>query len=543
VFDRTFGATSELEAALKVAIYLEDESVIGWDSVARQFINDHKVESAKEFDGQKKTVKDILMRTMIELPRNREKKVTVLEIMELKRKYAQENRTFPRRTKKRTTPELSILFGKCEIFDVFSSICNSYVFRLRAKIVKIVKENEMLNRSPEDHAKEQQRRQLVAGALLLYKAIHYTHQPTAIHWTPEQCELLNLDDSDKCGISGYVAASDLIRVFLDLGVLKAGTYFLDVGGGLGHVVFLASTFGVKCSIGVEVHFPTVATSVAAFKKITRSEKHRSLLRSPVILHEGSAAYIRDVSPVDVVFSFIGCDILAKYVAQIVTYSESVETVVLVYTHSSYLIDYGFLGDGDLEDQDASNLMDHISCGSASMPGGNSYQVIALLMTPHRRQRMRTILESQCFESLLPDEWAVIKECIDDEATRTAYMDNYIRDHFEFRPLLERAKHAPVTLASEYVPSSSSSSSSSSCASYAGPSSGSCVGLAHATTSKKRKASGKASEDIDREALLARIVVENASHRKQHAARVAENASLKKQVEDLSSIVAENVHCS
>jgi len=523
VFERKVLASSEFEAYLKISIYLEDEVEDAWSRVARKFIDDSEAEPTKEFDSQKTTVKHVLMTTLIELPRNKDKRDVVLEIMELKKKYAESNTSFPRRSKKKSlTPELRKLFRKCDIFDGYSCICNTYVARIRQMIVKMVKENDLLNMTPEDHIKEKQKNELVTSASLMYKVIHCTHQPTAIHWTSEQCERLNLDDSDICGISGYLSACDLIRAFSKLGLLKPDTIFLDVGSGFGHVVIVVSLFGVKCSIGFDVHFPTVATSLAALSKIMNRGKLRGLLKSPIVLYEASAAFMKDVSPVDVVYSFIGCHYLAEYVAKIVAYSTTVKHVVLVITHNSYLEQYGFLGDGDLVDQDASNLTDHIFCGSASMPGGASYPIIALYMTPARRQRMKAILERDCKPIFLPDHWVEIKKAIENEDIRMAYMDNYIDDKFKNRPLTLRAMHSPVTLMSEYTPASSSSSSSSSSllsSSSSSSSSSSCV--EHTATRKKRKASGKASEEESREVLLASVAAENASLR-------TENASLKKQ---------------
>ena len=228
MFEGSVAASTDLEAVLKVAIYLEHETESTWQRVARQFVADNPSESVKHFDEQKTVVKDVMMRTLAELPRYEAIKNDVLEIMERKKKDV--TNPIPRRSKTRKyTPEMKALFAKVTKWESLDSTCRNYLQRIRLKTNAIVKEDRIRNLSPEEQAAEQTRRDLCTAALLLYKVIHFTPQPTALHWTTAQQERLNLEDSDTCGISGFLSSTDLIRVLSIPGLLNANTYFLDIG--------------------------------------------------------------------------------------------------------------------------------------------------------------------------------------------------------------------------------------------------------------------------------------------------------------------------
>ena len=86
MFEGSVAASTDLEAVLKAAIYLEHKTESTWQRVARQFVADNPSESVKHFDEQKTVVKDVMMRTLAELPRYEAIKNDVLEIMERKKK-------------------------------------------------------------------------------------------------------------------------------------------------------------------------------------------------------------------------------------------------------------------------------------------------------------------------------------------------------------------------------------------------------------------------------------------------------------------------
>jgi hypothetical protein len=226
---------------------------------------------------------------------------------------------------------------------------------------------------------------------------------------------------------------------------------------MGHVVCIVSMFCVASSIGFEIHFPTVAASVAVYTKLMKSAKTRDLLQSPIIIREANAKHMSDVSPVTVLFCFVGCTYLAQYAAKLCANSATVMHVILVCTHIEYLQQYGFVGDGD----EAGTLRDHIYCGSASMAGGHSYPIIVLSMTPRRRARMLDILKREYEPVSSPDHWIDIKENIENDASRREYLRTYVDDHFLNRTLKDRAKNKPVRFVPEPPPEPSSEPPSSS----------------------------------------------------------------------------------
>ena len=102
---------------------------------------------------------------------------------------------------------------------------------------------------------------------------------------------------------------------------------------MGHVILIVSMFCVAASIGFEIHFPTTAVSVAVYTKLMKSAKTSGLLKSPIIIREANAKHMSDVSPVTVVFCFVGCTYLAQYTAKVCAYSPTVMHVILVCTHA------------------------------------------------------------------------------------------------------------------------------------------------------------------------------------------------------------------
>jgi len=228
MFEGSVVASTELEAVLKVAIYLEHESETTWKRVARCFIAANPSDSVKHFDEQKPAVKDAMMKTLAELPRYAAIKDAVLEIMERKRQYLT-NPIPPRPKKKPYTPAMKTLYAKVAKWESLNNLSRGYLYLIRKHINVIVKEDHIRNLTPGEQAVEQKRREHCTAALLIYKVIQFTPQPTALHWTTDQQERLNLEDSDTCGISGFLSSTDLIRVFSIPGLLNAKTRFLDLG--------------------------------------------------------------------------------------------------------------------------------------------------------------------------------------------------------------------------------------------------------------------------------------------------------------------------
>ena len=239
---------------------------------------------------------------------------------------------------------------------------------------------------------------------------------------------------------------------------------------------VAFIFHIKSSIGIELHHPTVAASVLAYEKLTKASSLLStLLKSPVVIHEANAQYMGDVNPATILFSFMGCIILAKFVAMMCANSQSVEYVIVICTHSEYLSKFGLLDYGeDNEDVDAANVTDYKQLGSLKMAGGLAYPVHVFRMkgTPagdRRRRRMLRIMGG--LDAVpIPDSnyrgsiWSEIKRSIEEKAHRDEYLGSYL-PKYKTRGSNERTANAPET----YVPSmwthahreSSSSPSSSS----------------------------------------------------------------------------------
>jgi len=187
--------------------------------------------------------------------------------------------------------------------------------------------------------------------------------------------------------------------------------------------------------------------VAVYTKLMKSAKTSGLLKSPIIIREANAKHMSDVSPVTVVFCFVGCTYLAQYTAKVCAYSPTVMHVILVCTHAEYLKQYGFVG----EEDEPNTISDHMYCGSAAMSGGHSYPIILLSMTPRRRARMLRILDREYEPVSSPDHWIDVKENIENDASRQEYLRTYVDDHFVNRELKDRAKNKPERFVPEPPP--------------------------------------------------------------------------------------------
>jgi hypothetical protein len=220
----------------------------------------------------------------------------------------------------------------------------------------------------------------------------------------------------------------------------------------------------------------------------------------------------DISPVNLVYSFVGCNYLAEFVAKAAAHSTTVVHVILVYTHLSFLTDFGFLGDGDKEDASASNLSDHFYCGNAKMPAGQGYPSIVLMMTTRRRDRMLAKLRNY-EEVKKPDHWVDIKEKLVNKNSRDAYLSSYVQTYLD-HDIGDRAANSTE----RYVPGSS-----------APPTSEQGMKAAATTSSKKRKDEGKGRAGTDESEELAALRVLVA----QQSARIEElegtNKELKKTI--------------
>ena len=250
-----------------------------------------------------------------------------------------------------------------------------------------------------------------------------------------------MDDSDNSGISGYLSATDIVTIYhkaraqLKIDILNEDTVFCDIGSGRGHVTLTVALFGIKASVGFDVHKASVLSSILAYLKLTKKEDEvsRRLKDTPVILQEASAANMLDIGPVTSVFSFMGCDFLAQLVANILANTVSIRTGVIVYTHDDYLTKYGLVVEG--EDVEG---VDHHRVGNARMPGGKSYPAVLVLMSERKRHRIKRKLEDGGWDHTAdPNDWPKIEESISDVACRDKYREEY-EDKFLDAPKGRRA---------------------------------------------------------------------------------------------------------
>jgi Ca2+-binding EF-hand superfamily protein len=218
--------TEAVAGLLTAAVSVEEQKLVVWEGVAQQFVDENGDGSAVTFTVQRPQFLEATMRIYVAHDRNAHMQAAVLNIMALKKNSGKQITSLPK--KKRNEPQ-EIASQRVErlLERAVRNTAQSYLSRVLVHIKRIVNDNRMANMTPEEHENEAKIQAACKTVADVHRVIRGVPQPTAIHWSEtERRRLKTLEESDLCGISGYLSASPLVRLLFKLNIFNELTHFL-----------------------------------------------------------------------------------------------------------------------------------------------------------------------------------------------------------------------------------------------------------------------------------------------------------------------------